>query len=122
MSTSIEVSPESTGNILVVTAGGKLTKSDYVQVIIPRLKSIIQKYGKARYLVDGFTGWELPALWQDVWFGLSHRHRFEKIGLIAAPPWLGGRIKLLGALLPNGELKTFSHAERGEAMNWIRAS
>lgn len=116
----VEVSTESTGNILVLRAEGKLTDQDYKDVIIPRLESIIRNYGKARFLLDEFNGWEVAALWDDARFGLTHRNDFEKIGVIAAPPWVAWSLKLV-ALVISGEFRTFAPGERSTALSWIKA-
>ena len=61
----IEVRPGSEGNILILTAVGKLTDEDYKDVLIPQLEAIIHEYGKARLLLDmgdDFKGWEPSAM------------------------------------------------------------
>lgn len=116
----VEVSTESTGNILVLRAAGKLTRRDYKDVIIPRLESIIRSHGKARFLLDDFNGWEVAALWNDARFGLAHRNDFEKIGVIGAPRWVAWSLKLV-ALITSGEFRSFAASERGAALSWIKA-
>jgi hypothetical protein len=119
----IEIRPESQGNILVLKATGKLTRRDYKEVLIPRLESIIHEHGKARLLLDmgdEFQGWKAMALWDDIHFGLKHRSDFEKMGVIAAPRWVGWMLKL-GSVLISGELRTFSPTDRAAAVAWIEA-
>ena len=71
----IKVLPESNGNILIVSASGKLTDQDYKEILIPRLQSIIREHEKAILLDmgDEFYGWEAAALWDDAHFHYSQK-------------------------------------------------
>jgi hypothetical protein len=117
----ISISPESRGNILVLSATGKLTDADYKEVLIPRLEAIIRAHGKARLLLDmgeGFHGWEAAAAWDDARFGLAHRNDFEKMGVVGGPKWVEWAMKI-GALAISGEIRSFPAGERDQAMRWI---
>ncbi len=119
----INVLPESKTNILILRATGKLTDKDYKDVLIPRLESIINKYTKARLLLDmgdEFHGWEAAALWDDALFGITHRNDFEKMGVIGGPKWVEWGLRI-AALAISGEIKSFSSNEREEALRWISA-
>ena len=115
----IEVLPESDGNLLAVRAVGKLRRSDYRDEIIPRLRAIFHDHGKARFLLEDFDGWDVGAFWDDARFGLAHRQAFERIGIIGGPRWVVLSLKIV-ALTMDGEVRTFSPGERGEAFEWIK--
>jgi len=119
----IKVLPESKGNILIVSAVGKLTDQDYKDILIPRLNAIIREHGKARLLLDmgeEFYGWEPVALWDDAHFGLTHRNDFEKMGVVGGPKWVEWGLKI-AALAISSEIRSFSPSERSEALRWITA-
>jgi hypothetical protein len=119
----IKVLPESKGNILILSAAGKLTDQDYKNILIPRLEAIIREYGKARLLLDmgdEFHGWEPVALWDDAHFGVKHRNDFEKMGVIGRPKWVEWGLKI-AALAISGEIRSFSSSEREGALRWINA-
>jgi len=119
----IKVLPETGGNILVLKVGSKLTDCDYKEVLIPRLESIIGKWGQARLLLDmgdEFHGWEAEAFWDDAHFGLTHRNDFEKMGVIGGPKWVEWALKI-GALPMSGEIRSFSSNEREAALDWIKS-
>ena len=46
----LEILPESQANILGVKAGGKLISRELQEVLVPRLKAIIQAHGRVRLL------------------------------------------------------------------------
>jgi hypothetical protein len=119
----IKVSEETEGNVLILEAEGKLTDQDYKDLVIPRLESIIREHGKARLLLDmgdDFQGWQWKAFWDDAWFGLTHRRDFEKMAVLADRRWVQWALKA-GALVIQGELRTFSPSQRAEAHHWIKA-
>ena len=117
----IEVLPESKGNILAIRANGKLTDSDYKEILIPRLEAIIREHGKARLLLDmgdEFHGWEPMAAWDDTRFGIAHRNDFEKMCVVGGPAWVDWSLKI-GALFIGGEIRNFAADEREEALRWV---
>jgi SpoIIAA-like len=119
----ITISPQSKGNILIISATGKLTDQDYKEVLIPRLEAIIREHGKARLLLDmgdKFHGWEPAAAWDDARFGLAHRNDFEKMGVVGGPKWVEWALKI-GAVAISGEIKNFPSSEREAAMRWVGA-
>lgn len=118
----LEVLPESEGNVLIVRATDQLTDRDYREVLIPRLEAILREHGKARCLLDtgdGFPGMERAAVWDDLRFGLAHRHDFEKLGIITSAQWVRPLMRLAARLM-SGEVESFFPSERGRALDWIK--
>jgi hypothetical protein len=118
----LEVLPESEGNVLILKATDKLTDQDYRGVLIPRLEAILREHDKARFLLDtgdGFPGMEPAAMWDDLRFGLAHRHDFEKLGIITSSQWMRPLMRLAARLMC-GEIETFFPSERGRALDWIK--
>jgi hypothetical protein len=64
----IEFMQESSGNVLGVHAGRKLTANDYKDRLVPRLESLIERFGKVRvlfYMDETFQGWDLKSAWAN---------------------------------------------------------
>jgi hypothetical protein len=119
----IEVLPESQGNMIGIKIGGKLTASEYEEVIIARVEAILQEHDKVRFLWlldDSFDGAEAGAVWDDTKFGLKHRHDFEKLALVGGPTWMDWLTKLAGKIM-SGETRTFPREQLQEAWDWIKA-
>jgi len=115
----IEVLPESKGNLLVLRALGRLTRQDYRDVIIPRLRAAIHEHGRVRFLLADFDGWEVGAFWEDARLALTHRNDFEKIGVVGGPGWVVWGLKVV-ALVMRCEIRTFPQNEWTEALSWIK--
>ena len=117
----MEVMPASKEDILAVRVTQKLTDDDYMQIFIPKLEEIIEKYGKARvlvYLDDGYSGIELRAIWDDLKFGVKHRNDFIKVAAVGAPRWMDWVMKASSAIM-SVEVGTFSTERLREALEWV---
>jgi hypothetical protein len=118
----IEIMPESSSSALVFRATGKLTDADYKEVLIPEIEGVINQSGKARVLLHlpgDFHGWEAHAAWDDAKFGLRHRNDFEKLAVVGGAKWMEWATKI-AAYFMKGEVKTFSEAQFGDALEWVR--
>ncbi|MCF8031982.1 MAG: STAS/SEC14 domain-containing protein [Desulfarculaceae bacterium] len=119
----LEMLPQSTDQAIALLAKGKLTDTDYQQVMIPRLRELIAKQGKARMmlvLAGDFRGWEARAAWDDAKFGLKHRKDFAKLAMVGPPKWVKWATEV-GAQFMSGEVKTFGAAQEKEAWEWVEA-
>jgi hypothetical protein len=118
----IEFMPESSGEVLGVTAHGKLTDADYKQTLIPRFDSLLQQHGNLKvlfYMADDFEGWDLEAAWDDASYGLKHRADFERMAVVGGPDWVDWCIKWAGFLM-KGEIKVFPADQLDQAWTWVR--
>ncbi len=116
----IEILDGSEGNCVGVRATGKLTDEDYRNVWIPKLEEVIAAHGAFRCLLhmdEGFEGWELGAMWDDMHFGFKHRKEVEKIAVVGGPSWAEWSVKL-GSLLVAGEVKAFPADKLNDAWDW----
>lgn len=117
----LELLPQSTDQAIALLAKGKLTDTDYQQVMIPRLRELIAKQGKARVmlvLAHDFRGWEAKAAWDDAKFGMKHRKDFAKLAMVGAPKWVRWATDV-GAHFMSGEVQTFGAAQEPEAWDWV---
>jgi len=117
----LELLPQSTEVAIALLAKGRLTDTDYQQVMIPRLRELIAKQGKARMMLvmdPGFRGWEAKAAWDDARFGLKHRKDFAKLAMVGPPKWVRWAMDV-GAQFISGEVKTFPAKQEKEAWEWV---
>lgn len=118
----ITILPETKGDLLALKTESKLTHSDYIDVLLPRLRQITQEHGKARILCDmgeEFEGWELQAMWDDARFGLDHRHDVSKFAVIGGPDWIDWGVRI-ASLLTDTEVATFTPEEKQSALEWVK--
>lgn len=73
----------SSGNIVVMKLSGKLTHTDYSE-IVPFLAKAIKKYKKIRLLVelDNFEGWAADATLDDIVFIFRYGFNIERVAFL----------------------------------------
>jgi len=119
----IELMDESCDNILAVRFTGKLTEADYDRILIPRIGTVVKKFGAMRaliYMDDEFKGWALKAAWANTKLDFQFRSALEKVAVVGAPRWEEWCIGIAG-LLVKGELKVFPPDRMTNAWEWLRA-
>ena len=119
----IEIMPQSDGNIVGVKASGKLTDTEYKQVLIPKLEALFDQYGELAvlfYMDETFVGWDLEAAWDDASYGLKHRADFSKLAIVGGPAWVEWCVKLSGFLM-KGEIRIFAADQLDRAWAWIKS-
>ncbi|RMD62494.1 MAG: STAS/SEC14 domain-containing protein [Alphaproteobacteria bacterium] len=120
----IEIMPQSSGNVIGIKAGGRLSDADYRQILIPCLEERLKQHRKLNilfYMDETFTGWDLEAAWDDASYGLRHRADFDRIAVVGAPPWVEWCIRLIGFLM-KGEIRVFPAEQLDQAWAWIKTT
>lgn len=105
---------------LVCRVGGKLTKGDY-DAAVPELENALRlRPDKLRLMIvlEGFLGWEIGALWEDLKFDVRHRNDFGRIAVLGER-----RLEAWGTVLSKpfigAEMRFFDIEERDAARAWL---
>ena len=106
---------------LVIRAGGTLSKQDY-EAAVPEIENALrQRAGRplrVLILLEGFRGWEIDALWQELKFDMRHNDDFGRIAVVG-----DSRVQEWGTKLSkpffDAELRYFDEAEREAAEAWL---
>jgi hypothetical protein len=98
---------------------GKLAASDYRDVVLPALERAFA-HGEVRFLIvmTNFEGMSGGALWQDLKVGVEHLRGWRRVAVVTDIEWVTHLTGLFGWMTP-GETKTFSLAQREEAIAWV---
>jgi SpoIIAA-like len=94
---------------------------DYRDVILPTLERAAAS-GEVRFVIviPEFRGMSGGALWQDLRVGVEHFRAWKRIALVTDIEWMIHMTALFGWMTP-GEVRTFSLAQRDEAIAWAAA-
>ncbi len=120
----IEIMRESDGDVLGLRATGKLTASDYHDVLAPAVRTLLDRFDRLKVLFlldEPFGGWSLHAAWVNTVFDVKHRRDFEKVAVVGAPRWEQWCVNVAAALVMSGELRTFDRERLDAAWQWVRA-
>ena len=99
-------------------ASGRIRAEDYRDVVLPALEHAAAT-GEVRFVIvmRDFEGMSGGAVWQDLKVGIEHFRAWKRIALITDIAWMRDLTSLFGWMTP-GETKTFSIAQRDEAVQW----
>ncbi|GAA4400092.1 hypothetical protein GCM10023187_12870 [Nibrella viscosa] len=108
-------------NIIGYRISGHITTAD-IKPWAELLDATIKEQGKLRLYVeyDGIEGLTWNAVKEDLKFDINHLSDFEKAAVVTDKTWVN--LPALAAnILPNLEVKTFTFAERPQAIQWIKS-
>jgi hypothetical protein len=101
------------GNVLGVSAEGRITGTDYETVLIPAIEEKLKTNKKIRmlyHLGSNFTGFDLNAMMDDAKIGMKHLSAWDRIALVSDHELINTFAKFFGHLL-SCELRIFKNAE-----------
>lgn len=100
-------------------AEGEIHSDDYTETLGPALQGVLDA-GRDIRIVLVFESWDglsAGGVWEDLKIGSEHIRRWKKIALVTDIEWMLRVTALFGWMTP-GEVKTFSLAERDDAIAW----
>src|SRR5271165_3253209 len=103
---------------------GRLTREDYVEVLVPPLREAIQAGGRLRvlYAIGPELQMEPSAVWEDIKLnvdlGVRHRDAWERIAVVTDLDWLWRAFEFFSWMIP-GELHMFRESELEQARTWL---
>ena len=120
----IDVINTDDGNQLEVHLSGQVTQDDYTSVLIPAIENALKEHDKVRVLAvvgDGFTGYDISALWADSKLGLTYWNGFDRLAVAADKRWIATAVRAFSPLMPC-PVQVFALADAGAARRWLRES
>lgn len=112
------------GNVIAVKGKGRVTASDYDEVLMPRVRETLKKHHAVRCYYElghEFTGIDPGAAWKDLEIGVGHLARWERMALVTDVEWIRLAVRAFGFLMP-GKLRVFPAGEAEAARTWIGGS
>jgi len=117
-----EVHVETTGSLLEVRVGGKLTREMYA-VFVPRVEEEIRKHGKLDmlFVMKDFHGWTAGALWDDLKFDLKHFSDIRRLAIVGETKWQKG-MAVFCRPFTTAKIRYFPTTEVEEARRWLSSA
>ena len=118
----IEIQCDDTSGLLEITISGRVSKSDYDDVLIPAVEAALQAQDKIRLVVHvaaAFEGYDLAAAWSDTKLGASHWSGFDRVALVTDVGWIASSARAMAFLTPC-PVQVFPLNQLDEARRWIR--
>jgi len=110
-------------DVVAFVAKGRVTKSDYDDVLVPKVEEALARREKLRCYYElgaEFSGIDAGAVWEDFKIGIEHLTRWERVAVVTDVEWIRLAANLFRFLFP-GEVRVFAAGEAAEARRWIAA-
>ena len=116
-----KVMEETRDNLVGLRITGKLDAQDY-QALKPMMDQVVDEHGTIRMLIDleGFEGWTLRGLLQDLKVDVEYNDVMEKIAIVGEKK-LEELVSKASAPFFKGDLKWFEKNEIDAAWEWLKA-
>jgi SpoIIAA-like len=111
-------------NVIGIRAKGRVTRKDYLEVVIPTVENSLKRSAKVRLyyeLGSEFSGIDLGAEWEDLKIGIEHLTRWERMAVVTDVAWIRHAVGAFRFVMP-GELRVFTTAQASEARKWVVAA
>lgn len=107
-------------NVVRLDLRGRLLKADF-KSCEEQLEHEIARKGSVRLLIllDGFTGWDPGAPWNDLAFYMKHGDAIERIAIVGPDRWRSHMLMFAGADLRKAPVKYFLPGTVAEARTWL---
>ena len=110
-------------NVVAAAASGRVTKKDYDDVLIPKIKAAFSRRQKVRCYYElgaAFSGMDLGAAWVDFKIGIGHLTQWEKVAVVTDVEWIRLAVNAFRFLMP-GDVRVFGTSQATDARSWISA-
>jgi hypothetical protein len=107
--------------VIGLEAVGKVTRDDYLKVMIPASKDVHARCGKIRMLYllgEQWTGMEYAAMVEDVKLGIRYFWSWQRIAIVTDHRKLAWFAWLSGLLIP-GKVEIFTVKNLEKATRWV---
>lgn len=117
---AIDFQEEASGQLLIISVSGKLTREDY-KSFVPKVEELIRKFGRIRVVFEmrDFHGWDAGALWEDIKFDIRHFSDIESLAFVGDKKWEKG-MSIFCRPFTKAQIKYFDLTEIYKAYEWIR--
>jgi len=108
-------------DVVAAVAKGRVTRSDYDEVLIPKVNEVVARHDKIRCYYElgaDFGGFDAGAAWEDFRLGIGNLTRWQRVAIVTDVDWLRMTMRFFRFLVP-GEVRVFGTAEAAEARRWI---
>lgn len=108
-------------DVLAVKASGRVSKSDYEGILIPKAKAILESHPKVRVYYEigpECEGFDSGAMWDDFTFGILNLTHFSRVAVVTNLEWIRHMGSFFGFLMP-GDVKFFVIGDQADAKEWV---
>lgn len=107
---------------VAIESEGEVTHKDYEEVLIPRVKEILETHKKVKcfiHFTEGST-YSVGAMATDAMFGFRHLLSWDKVAIVSDIEWIHKAMRFILPIMPF-KIKLFAEQEYDEAKTWLNS-
>jgi hypothetical protein len=108
-------------NVVGFKAVGAITEKDFTEIVMPKVKELIEKTDKLNYLLvleTSLKNFTIGAWMKDAIMGIKHITKWNRAAIVSDVEAIRNFTDFFSYLMP-GEFKGFKHTELQQAIDWV---
>lgn len=108
-------------NIVGFKAIGKVTKQDFTETVMPKVKELIDRTDKLNYLLvleTSIKNFTIGAWVKDALMGIKHLTKWNRAAIVTDVEGIRIFTNFFSCIMP-GEYKGFEHKDLKQAIDWV---
>ncbi len=108
-------------NIVGFKATGEITQKDFTEIVMPKVKALIDETDKLNYLLvldTSLKNFTIGAWMKDAMMGIKHLTKWNRAAIVSDVEAIRNFTNFFSYLMP-GEFKGFEHSELQQAIDWV---
>lgn len=108
-------------NIVGFKATGEITQKDFTEIVMPKVKALIDETDKLNYLLvieTSLKNFTIGAWMKDAMMGIKHLTKWNRAAIVSDVEAVRNFTNFFSYLMP-GEFKGFEYSEMQEAIDWV---
>jgi hypothetical protein len=108
-------------NIVGFKAIGKVTKQDFTETVMPKVKELIDRTDKLNYLLvleTSIKNFTIGAWVKDALLGIKHLTKWNRAAIVTDVEGIRIFTNFFSYIMP-GEYKGFEHKDLKQAIDWV---
>jgi hypothetical protein len=108
-------------NIVGFKATGEITQKDFTEIVMPKVKALIDETDQLNYLLvleTSLKNFTIGAWMKDAMMGIKHLTKWNRAAIVSDVAAIRNFTNFFSYLMP-GEFKGFEHSELQQAIDWV---
>jgi hypothetical protein len=108
-------------NIVGFKATGEITQKDFTEIVMPKVKALIDETDKLNYLLvieTSLKNFTIGAWMKEAMMGIKHLTKWNRAAIVSDVEAVRNFTNFFSYLMP-GEFKGFEYSEMQEAIDWV---
>jgi hypothetical protein len=108
-------------NIVGFKATGEITQKDFTEIVMPKVKALIDETDQLNYLLvldTSLKNFTIGAWMKDAMMGIKHLTKWNRAAIVSDVEAIRNFTNFFSYLMP-GEFKGFEHSELQQAIDWV---